>query len=259
MSARKDCRRGAVDLIQIPRIHMPLKNILRIGAVALAVLLAGACASVDVGGDPGPPAPAPEYRVGDRWVYHVVDGYRTPIVWDETHEVVAIETGLLTVKIIAKGPTVDVERFEKWSAPGIVLEGAVYENETRRFAPPLVRYQFPLTFGDRWNQRVRDLDQPPGPYGPIVRFVTVGGWNKITTPAGTFDAIRMRVLMTLDDETVWRFPTQANYLIWYAPAVGASIREQKRSEWRDKGGQDAVGFHPGQNAVVELTSYTRGR
>ena len=31
MSARKDCRRGAVDLIQIPRIHMPIKDLLRIG------------------------------------------------------------------------------------------------------------------------------------------------------------------------------------------------------------------------------------
>ncbi len=238
---------------------MRISNFLLAATGAVAALMVGGCVSLDVGGEPGPPAPAPEYRVGDRWVYHVVDGYRTPVVWDETHEVVSIEPGLITVKVLAKGPTVDIERIEKWTAPVIVLEGAVYENETRRFDPPLIRFQFPLTRGDRWNQRMRDLDLPPGPYGPISRFVTVGGWETVNTPAGTFDAIRMRVIMQLDDETFWRFPTQCNYLIWYAPAVGASVREQKRSEWRDKGGQDAVAFHPGQNANIELVSYTRGR
>jgi len=223
-----------------------------------AALLVGACASAG-GGDPGPPAPAPEYRVGDRWVYHVVDGYRAKIVWDETHEVTAIGPEGITVRVAAKGPTFDVERIEKWPSPGVVLQGAAYEDETNRFDPPLIRYQFPLATGARWSQRVRNLEAPPGPYGGISRAVTVGGYEKITTPAGTFDAIRMNVIMQMDDETFWRWPTQSSYVVWYAPAIGASVREQKRSEWRDKGGQDAVAFHPGQNADIELVSYTRGR
>jgi hypothetical protein len=31
--------------------------------------------------------------------------------------------------------------------------------------------------------------------GAINRYVVVGGWQKITTPAGTFDAIQLRVIM----------------------------------------------------------------
>lgn len=235
-------------------------NPLRVAAVSMAAaLLVGACASIDVGGNPGPPVQAPDYRVGDRWVYHIVDGYRAKVVWDETHEVASIAPDGITVKVAAKGPTIDVERIEQWPAPGVVLQGSAYEDETNRFDPPLIRYRFPLATGERWNQRVRNLDQPPAPYGPISRLVTVGGYEKVTTPAGTFDAIRMRVIMQMDDETFWRFPTECNYLIWYAPAVGASVREHKTSQWRDKGGQDASGFHPGQNANVELVSFTRGR
>ncbi len=45
---------------------------------------------------------------------------------------------------------------------------------------------------------------------------------------------------------------------WYAPAIGASVREEQRSQWRDKGGQDAVAYHPGQNEVIELVSFSRG-
>jgi hypothetical protein len=225
-----------------------------LGAFALA-----SCATVDVGGTAGPPVQAPEYRVGDRWVYHAVQGYLAKIEWNETHEVIAVGPGGITVKVSVKGPTIDVERIEKWSAPGVVLQGAVFEPETDRIEPPLVRYQFPLTTGETWNQRVRDLDAEPGPYNTISRYVTVGGHQTITTPAGTFDAIGMRVLMQLDDETFWRYATQCNYLVWYSPAVGAVVHEHKESQWRDKGGQDAVGYHPGQYTDIDLVSYTRGR
>ena len=230
-----------------------------VAVLAAVTLLTAACASVDTGSAAGPPAPAPDYRVGDRWVYHVVDGYRAKIVWDETHEITAIAPDGITVKVTATGSTFNVDRVEKWSAPGVVLQGSVYEDETNRFDPALVRYKFPLVTGERWDQRLVDLDKPPAPYGGITRHVTVGGYEKITTPAGTFDAIGLRVIMQMDDETFWRYPTECNYLVWYAPAVGAPVREEKRSQWRDKGGQDASGYHPGQNATVELTSFTRGR
>jgi len=224
-----------------------------------AALVVGACASIDTGGAVGPPAPAPDYRVGDRWVYHVVDGYRAKIVWDETHEITAVAPDGITVKVAARGSTFNVDRVEKWPAPGVVLQGSVYEDETNRFDPALVRYKFPLVTGERWDQRLIDLDKPPAPYGGITRHVAVGGYERITTPAGTFDAIGLRVIMQMDDETFWRYPTECNYLVWYAPAVGGPVREDKRSQWRDKGGQDASGYHPGQYATVELVSFTRGR
>jgi hypothetical protein len=139
-----------------------------------------------------------------------------------------------------------------------VLTGSVYENETDRFDPALLRYRYPLAAGDTWDQRLRDLDKPPGPYGPIVRHVSVGGYEPVTTPAGTFDAIRLRVIMQLDDETFWRYATECNYLIWYAPAIGAVVQEQKRSQWRDKTDDVGAVYHPGQLAEIRLISYARG-
>ncbi len=236
-------------------LHRPC----RATALAAAALLVAGCTTVDLGNTPGPPVPAPVYRVGDRWVYHVVDGYRTRIEWDETHEVTAIDAQGITVKVSVKGPAVDVERTERWSAPGIVLQGALYEAETDRFDPPLVRYRFPLTPGESWSERVRDLDKPPGPYGPITRQVSVGGHERITTPAGSFDAIGMRAIMQLDDETFWRWPTECDYTVWYAPAAGAAVRERRRSHWIDKGGPDGAGSHPGQYAEIELISFSHGR
>jgi hypothetical protein len=238
-----------------------LERVRAAAAAAAAVFLAGACATGGIDGEPGPPAPAPTYHVGDRWVYHVEDGYRQRFSWDETHEIISIEPSLITIRVDIKGDTLNGQRIEKLSAPGIVLQGAVYEAETRRFDPALIRFQFPMAPGDRWNQRVRDLnrEEEGNPYGPIVRAVSIGGWRKITTPAGTFDAILLAIIMTLDDETFWRYPTECQYRAWYAPAVGNIVSETKRSQWRDKGGQDASAYHPGQNATIELTSFTPGR
>jgi hypothetical protein len=230
---------------------------LSLGCASLALLLAS-CVAIGPGGAPGPAAEAPSLKVGDRWVYHGTDGYRVPVVWDETHEITAIGPEGITVRVTLKGPTVDIQRTEIWSVPGIVRVGAVYDADTNRFDPVLIRFKFPLTTGETWSQSIRDLDKPPGPYGPIQRHVTVGGYESVNTPAGTFDAIKMRIFMQVDDETFWRYPTQCNYLLWYAPAVGAMVKEDKRSYYREKEGIDA-GTVPGQYAIVELVSYSRGR
>ena len=86
----------------------------------------------------------------------------------------------------------------------------------------------------------------------------VGGWDKVQTPAGEFDAVRLRVLMTLDDETFWRFATECNYEIWWAPAVGASVRETKLATYLERGGGPDAIRHRSQNALLELASFRRG-
>jgi hypothetical protein len=235
-----------------------LRSPLSCAALVVAVLVLTACAAPQPGGAPGPAVAAPTLRVGDRWTYQGTDGYRVPIVWEETHEITAIGPQGITVRITAKGPTVDSQRTETWSAPGVVLTGAVFDSETDRFDPALIRYKFPLTSGETWRQSVRDLNKPPGPFGPIQRHVEVGGYESVATPAGTFDAIRMRIIMQLDDETVWQYPTQCNYVVWYAPAVGAMVKEDKRSHSMQKSGMEGI-VVPGQYAIVELVSFSRGR
>lgn len=238
---------------------MPRLRTLRKGLAAAATALALVSCAVIPPGAPGPAVDVPTLHVGDRWVYQGTDGYRVPVVWDETHEVTAIGPEGITVRITLTGPTVDIQRTETWLAPGLVRTGAVYEAETDDFDPPLVRYKFPLTQGESWNQMIRDVDKPPTPYGPIHRYVAVGGYEPVTTPAGTFAAIRMRIIMQLDDETFWRYATECDYSVWYAPAVSAMVKEEKRSAYRNKGGPDAGGNPFAQNAILVLTSFTRGR
>ena len=149
-----------------------------VAALAAATLLLGACASV-VGGAAGPPRPAPDYRVGDRWVYHVVDGYpprrssgtrrtRSPPIGPDGHHGDGSPP---------RGPTVNVERFEKWPAPGVVLLGAVYEDETHRFDP--AAHALPVSADDGRRGGTRGSATSTSRRAVrsrIVRHVTVGGY-----------------------------------------------------------------------------------
>ena len=232
----------------------------RLAFIALAALVSG-CASVDPGGDmSGPAAPAPALTVGTRWTYHGREGFRLPVVWEETHEVTSVGPDGIAIRVTLKGPTVDIERHEVLAAPGIVRSGALMDIETRRFATPLVRYRFPLAPGDSWNQWVDNFNETANRPGRINRYVCVGGWEKVSTPIGVVDAIRLRVLMRLDDEEFWRYPTTCNYLIWYAPSIGAAVREEKEAEYMEKGEDlDGAMAVRAQHTLLELVSYSPGR
>ena len=221
-------------------------------------LLAG-CAGIESQGS-GRAAEPPAYRVGDRWVYRAQDGwFRLFTNWDETHTISAVNADGVTERVTLKGPTLDVARSELWPAPGKVKIGALYEHETRLFATPLDRYRFPLAPGASWSQFVDNVDESTKTGGQINYYVRAQGWETVSTPAGVFDAIVLHVVIWLDDETFWRFPTLCNYTIWYAPAVRGVVRELKRASYQEKGGDfDNAARIPTQNTVIELVSFTPG-
>jgi hypothetical protein len=227
--------------------------------LAAAAALLASCATLDTPGDTsGRVAAVPTFSVGMRWTYRGSEGFRAPLVWDETHEVTAVGPDGIHVRVTYEGPQVHGAREEILVAPGLVRQGALMDIETRRFATPLQRFRFPLASGGTWNQWVGNYNEMTRKEGQINRYVQVGGWQRVATPAGTFDAIRMRVLMRLDDEEFWRYPTMCNYVIWWAPAVGAPVREEKDAEYREKGEDfDGTGNIRAQHTLLELTSFSK--
>ena len=213
---------------------------------------------VIVGGEPGAPAPPPVYVRGDRWVYRGRDGFRVPIEWEEVREVVAIDHDGIVIRITQQGSRVNTDRTERLVAPGLVAMGAVFDDETRVFAEPLVCFKFPLTPGATWRQSLANYDLTTGQEDPLLRSTTVGGWKQIVTPAGTFDAIMMRVLMQFDLNDPFRWPMQCNYLFGWSPAVGATVYEERYATYVEKGDLNSSIEIRAQNSTLELTSFRRG-
>jgi len=244
------------------RLISPASRVPRAARIAAIVCAAAsalaACASLP-GAAGGPAVDAPVYRVGDRWEYHIRDGFRVPIEWDETHEVIAIDASGIRVRVVAKGETVNGTREEEWIAPGLVRTGTLFDIETRHFKTPLKRYDFPLVPGKTWSQWIDQHNDALDRDRQINHYVKVGGWSKVTAPAGSFDAIELDIFMTLDDDEVWRYPTQCSYVAWYAPEVRGIVREEKKADYMERGGIDTAGRIRSQNATVTLTRFTPGR
>lgn len=230
---------------------------LRRVASAGAIITLSSCGGMATLGEPGRDVPAPTYHVGDRWVYQVEDGFRVKYRWTETYEVTDVGPAGIAVRVRQQGEGIDSVRTEQWDAPGQVRVGAICSNETRRFAMPLQRYNFPLRRGQVWNQWVDNINDTAKTEGAINRYVVVGDWQKVTTPAGTFDAIQLRVLMRLDDETFWRWPTTCAYRVWYAPDVRAIVREEREAGYVERGGHDPASIST-QHGVLELSAFRSG-
>jgi len=216
-----------------------------------------ACAGVPGAAD-GPPAPAPVYKVGDRWIYSGRDGFRDPLVWEETREVIAVSPAAIDIRVTWKGNRIDSTQVERWSTAGDLVQGAIFDVETRRFAPPLPRYKFPLTPGEKWNLWAQQENLSTKRTDPVNYYVNVAGWKQVQTPAGTFDAIGLRILMRLDDEEFWRTATESTYLLWWAPAVGNTVVEEKESQYYDKGDPMSRATYRSQHGLLQLQSFRRG-
>jgi hypothetical protein len=201
-------------------------------------------------------APAPTFKVGDRWVYNVKSGVGiNPMTYQETREVTAVGGGGAKIKVTGK--TVDGKDFtrvDEWSGPGAFRYGAPCADEAYRFPTPLQRVAFPLGPGQRSSKWVDVIAEPGGNKGQVNYAYRTRGWDKQNVPAGSFDSIRIDTQMTLDDATPFRYATQCNLSYWYSPAVRGTVREQRWAQYTQTG--DIQGPMPVLSMHYELASFT---
>ena len=221
----------------------------------IAIALAGAMAAAANAQS----APAPAMKVGDRWVYNVKSGLgMQTITYQETREVTAVSRSAFKVKVTGKtADGADFTHVEDYSGPGTLRSGTLCLTEVRRFPTPLQRVAFPIAPGQRSSKWVDVVADPGGNKGQINYSVRTRGWEKVTVPAGAFDAIRVDTLMTLDDSTPFRNATNCNFTYWYSPMVRGTVRERRSAQYIEIG--DMHVMTPVLQASYELASFTPGK
>ena len=222
-------------------------------AAALFVALASAPGVADA-----QTAPLPTLSVGDRWVYNVTSGIGlTKTTYQETREVTAVDASGIKVKVTGK--TVegkDFTRIDDLQTAAEVRTGAPCIDQVYRFQPPLVRVVFPIVPGERSSKWVDAVAEPSGMKGQFNYYFHTLNWDKQTVPAGSYDAIRVDVLMMLDDGTAFRHGTTCNFSYWYSPAVRGTVRERRTAMY-------FTSLSPAEtqvlNSTYELASFTPGK
>jgi hypothetical protein len=203
-------------------------------------------------------APAPSLIIGDKWVYNVKSGIGlTTTTYQETREVTAVSAKGGKIKVTGKtADGKDFTRVEEFSAPGTLTSGALCFDQVYRFPTPLQRVAFPVAPGQRSSKWVDVIAEPGGATGQMNYSFRTQSWDKQTVPAGSFDAIRVDVLMVLDDATPFRNATNCNFTYWYSPPVRGTVRERHTAQYTQL---DQQAEYRVLDQFYELASFTPGK
>ena len=191
------------------------------------------------------PAPTPTPAVGDSWTYQYSDVRKGLKGNLNRIEVTSIDNA---------GVHVDVRRADGGAPPTRQLfstEMNPIDRGAMHFTPSFSRFVFPLAPGTEWTSDVVGDNQK---LGKQLRYAIKGkvlDWEKIKTPAGEFDAIKVVVeALYRGDETNSNGGNgQLTETIWFAPELNNFVK----LDYRDTDWQGRI-FN---RDSWELTSYVR--
>jgi hypothetical protein len=226
-----------------------------LGSLMLAVLLAGCQSAFTPALNPPAQAESPRLAVGDSWVYRHTDGFTQQPRGNFTHTITAIAGDVVTVEIkAADGRVVATDRFTRdWNW----LDRPMTNLQRFRFDPPYPALSFPLASGKTWSVYTHATDAASGTTYDLARIDgKASDWQRITVPAGAFDAIAVQRSTYSGAQTSDRSQEYITERDWYAPAVNNVVMGSYRSTYYDKAlGNCLDSWRTNDWTVVELVEY----
>jgi hypothetical protein len=207
---------------------------------------------------PAPPA------AGDTAVYRVINAYNGEVRGEISYRVDKVESASVVVSVSADSPYAGAPHTEVYTTEGNWLRHPIVNHDRPTdydFAPPYPAYPFPLDLGKSWSMRVNATSPVSGQRRSVRVDGEVLGAERISTPAGEFDTIKIRRLVYAGDWDGFMRETQILQLDWYAPALGRSVRTESNSQWQDMSRCTRFGcpWFRGDWDVLELVSHTAAR
>lgn len=174
-------------------------------------------------------ADLPDVKVGDQW--HFVEYYSVPST-----------TPNRTWVITSVTPTgfVGTDNSEPLT---LTRELNVVESPRTRQSDPRA-LAFPLEPGKRWRYESDWVFKPKGSTGRTVVDVAVTGHERITVPAGDFDAFKLVAKGNLSGTSPVnsQYAAETTETYWYAPAARAIVKSVRHNPYLGTTTVELVGF-----------------
>lgn len=199
--------------------------------VSALLLLAGCATPLSQSPPPGMPAQvsAPEIRVGDGWTYNVRDGFTSLERGSQRYRVAEASGDQIVIAVSREGTEDEVRVYDhQWNW----LKHPATNLQSFNYSPAYRAFEFPLAPRKTWKVRLTATDPADGRRFPLTIHGEVLGWERVKTPAGEFDALKVRRWVYLD---YWELTVRGRSEIveheWYAPAVKQAVRREARSQY----------------------------
>jgi len=238
--------------------------------LALALLLAGCAAQAPIAPVPDALSAAPPKTpaVGDTAVYRVINVYNGEARGEVRFRVDKVERDRIIVAGTSATPAAGFPREEIYTADGNWLRRALASHNQvvdYDFAPAYPAYPLPLEQGKSWSVRVSATNPATGKSNSVRVDGEVLGSERIVTPAGAFDTIKVRRRVYAGDWDGFLHETNIVEVDWYSPELGRAVRSERNSGWLDLSRSPGGGgmlmrndqWMRGDWDVFELVSYGR--
>jgi hypothetical protein len=207
-----------------------------LGAVLFGLLAAVAAAQSS--------GPVPDVHIGDTWKFRSSDGFTGELTAEFTQQVVDVNDREIVVQLHNLKSDKRVLRYfnRQWN---------VLDVGNAKYEPYYPDYKFPLSVGMTWNGKYTYS----GDDGAIFTgYVTakVATLEKVTVPAGTFDAYRIDGNVETRSTTANAQLTTIRTTTWYAQAVQRFVRRDvvttRDGRVRSKTVDELVEYDPASRA-----------
>jgi hypothetical protein len=176
----------------------------------------------------------PNTQLGDTYIieYQYPDNLKPS--YSTERKVVSVGEGKLTVATRTVKSKTGKARTLQFTSEWNLLSSRNPDGSGFDYSPPLQYFAFPLYPGKTWQQRSRETNMQTGAVREHTLSATVGEWEDISVPAGTFRALKITLQTELLDPSTGATSTGTD-ISWYAPNMRRSVRSEMIS--RDFQGQ----------------------
>jgi hypothetical protein len=195
------------------------RTIIVVAVVFVVILLCPRAASA---------APA----AGDVYVYRVANGYNNEVQGRITYRVDQVGPDRIVMAVTTDVPALGLARTEVYTRDGNWLRHPLTNHDQPveyEFAPPYPAYVFPLVTGASWSERMPAFNPASGQRNSVRVDGEVLGAERVVTPAGSFDTIKVRRRTYAGDWDGFRYETNIDETDWYAPALGRPVKSESKS------------------------------
>lgn len=157
----------------------------------------------------------PTVASGESWLYSLINRYNGEQVAQRLVQVLTVNPQLRVQVQDAQGQQLAEEIYQQ---PWQVLQEPAY-GETLVFDRPMPLLPSQLAVGTvehfRGSYRLAGTGRPRSWSGRL----SAAGWERVTTPAGAFDALKIERHIYFEHHDVFRRRARRLDTLWYAPAV----------------------------------------
>jgi hypothetical protein len=160
----------------------------------------------------------PDVHIGDMWKYRNIDGYSNETNLESSHRIIKLDDKEIVVQI----------QYKKTSGNRLAYytrEWNLTDQGDVRWEPFNPDYKFPMSVGLTWNQEFKWSNNKGEAFSSFSRIKIVA-LEKVTVPAGTFDAYRIEREVETRSTGTDANVMKGRIITWYAPAAKKYVRRE---------------------------------